>query len=149
MENLNNLHLTEGDDWHFETQCTRCNEKEENVIYFNLVEKEKIEGSKGEANYIAKCKFCEMKGNIEYCNNSLRQYSKNEQWQTIAIFECRNIEITRFVPGNQMKAEGTGGDGDSFFDDIDLSTEPDWAGYDESADCAVGVYDFKSQVIRS
>ena len=27
---------------------------------------------------------------------------------------------------------------------IDLTTERDWAGYDEDADEAVGIYDFKS-----
>ena len=59
------------------------------------------------------------------------------------MFECRNIEIIEFVPGNQFKAESTENDGDTHFDDIDLTTEPDWAGYDEKGDCAVGVYDFK------
>ena len=37
------------------------------------------------------------------------------------------------------------------FDEIDLANEPDWAGYDEdvNADCAVGVYEFKSKIERS
>ena len=48
-----------------------------------------------------------------------------------------------------MKARGTGGDGDTVFDDIDLANEPDWAGYDEGADEAVSVMEFQSQVIRS
>ena len=72
----------------------------ENVIYFNLIEKEKVEGSRGEANYIAKCKMCEQRGYIEYCNNSWSTYTKSEEFQTIAVFECRNIEIVEFVPGN-------------------------------------------------
>ena len=58
LENLVNLRLHEDDDWHFKTKCTKCNEVAENVIYFNLVEKTKVEGSRGEANYIAKCKLC-------------------------------------------------------------------------------------------
>ena len=48
-----------------------------------------------------------------------------------------------------MKANGTENDGDTFFDDIDLATEPDWAGFDEGGDCAVGVYEFKSQIVRN
>ena len=32
------------------------------------------------------------------------------------------------------------------FDDIDLSGEPDWVGYDEKANRAVGVYEFKSEI---
>ena len=65
------------------------------------------------------------------------------------MFECRNIEILEFVAGNQMKANGTENDGDTEFDDIDLANEPDWAGYDEKGDCSVGVYEFKSKIVRS
>ena len=108
-----------------------------------------IEGSKGQASFIAKCKFCERSGNIDYCPNTLKPYSKSEQFQTIASFECRNLEIVAFVAGNQMKATGTQGDGDTEFDDIDLANEPDWAGFDEGGDCAVGVYQFKSQILRN
>ena len=143
LENLSNLHLTEEDDWHFKVKCTQCGEEAENVIYFNLVEKHKIEGSKGEAHFIQKCKLCERPGSIEYCKNTAKPYSKSEQWQTIAMFECRNIEITEFVAGNQMKAQGTQGDADTELDEIDLVTETDWAGYDEGAEVTVGVYDFK------
>ena len=113
-------------------------------MFFNLMEKQKIEGSRGEANFIAKCKLCERPGNVEYIPNSCAPYKKSEQWQTIAKFECRNIELVQFVAGNQMKATGTENDGDTEFDDIDLANEPDWAGYDEGGDCAVGVYEFKS-----
>ena len=148
LENLTNLHLSESDDWHFKVKCTQCNETSENFVYFNLVEKNKIEGSKGEAHYIAKCKFCDRFGNVEYLPNTWKTYSKSEQWQTIASFECRNMELVEFNPG-MMKAQGTGNDGDTHFDDVDLSKETDWAGFDEGADQAVGVYEFKSQIIRS
>ena len=47
-----------------------------------------------------------------------------------------------------MKADGVDGS-DSVFDDIDLGNEEDWAGYDEDKDCAVGVYEMKTQIIRS
>ena len=52
LENVQNLRLEDSDDWHFKVKCTSCNEEHENVIYFNLVEKSKIEGSRGEANFI-------------------------------------------------------------------------------------------------
>ena len=47
-----------------------------------------------------------------------------------------------------MKATGTENDGDTEFDDIDLANDTDWAGYDERGDCPVGVYEFKTQIIR-
>ena len=93
LENLKELRMEESDDWHFKTKCTHCNEEQDNVIYFNLVEKHQMEGSRGEANYIAKCKMCERPGNIEYLKNTLKPYTKSDQFQTIVAFECRNIEI--------------------------------------------------------
>ena len=75
---MTDLHLSESDDWHFKVKCTNCNEEFENVIYFNFVEKQKIEGSRGEANFVAKCKMCEHNGNIEYCANSLNKYNLSE-----------------------------------------------------------------------
>ena len=80
LENLTDLRLNEDDDWNFKMKCTNCNEEYENVMFFNLVEKSKIEGSKGEANFIAKCKLCERPGNVEYIPNSCKPYSKSEQW---------------------------------------------------------------------
>ena len=144
------MNLAEEDDWHFRTRCTSCNEDAENPIYFNHCQFMDIEGSRGQANYIAKCKLCGHKGYIEYCQNSRGFYTDSENWQTLATFECRNIEIAEFIPTTLFKAQGTGGDGETIFDDIDLGGEDhDWAGYDEGGDCAVGVYEFKSQIIRA
>ena len=53
------------------------------------------------------------------------------------------------MAGNEFKARGNQGDGDEVFEEIDLANEPDWAGYDESADCSVSIMDFKTQIIRS
>ena len=55
--------------------------------------------------------------------------------------------MTEFVPATFFKARGTNGDGDTIFDDIDLSGDPDWAGYDDGAEDAVGVYEFKSKIV--
>ena len=142
LENVQNLRLEEQDDWHFKIKCTACNEEAENIIYFNLVEKAKIEGSRGEANFIHKCKMCDRVGNVEYCKNSLKFYTKSEQFQTIASFECRNIELVEFIAG-VMKADGIGGS-EQVFDDIDLANEPDWGGYDEDTEQPVGVYEMKT-----
>ena len=103
-----------------------------------------MEGSRGEANFIMKCKFCGKSGSVEYIDNSNKPYDKSEQWQSVASFECRNVELAEFKSSQCWKASGTEGDADTEFDDIDLQTEQDWASYDESADCAVGAYDFQS-----
>ena len=54
------------------------------------------------------------------------------------------MELVKFNSSSNWKATGTEGDGETEFDEIDLANEPDWAGFDEAGDCAVGVYDFKT-----
>lgn len=66
LENLRAIKQSEDADWQFKVKCSNCQEVNENVIYFNLVEKAEIPGSRGSASYIAKCKNCERTGNIDY-----------------------------------------------------------------------------------
>ena len=74
LENLRAIKQSEDADWHFKVKCINCQEVNENVIYFNLVDKLEIPGSRGTATYIAKCKNCERMGNIEYKEGSLQKY---------------------------------------------------------------------------
>ena len=39
-------------------------------------------------------------GYIEYVPNSVKSYNDSEEFAMIGMFECRNLEITEFVPGN-------------------------------------------------
>ncbi len=116
-----------------------CGEISENPIYFNFVEKMEKSGSKGEANFIGKCKFCNRTSSIEYINNSLKTYDaeNSEKFVPLAQFECRwsekilkkrGWELNKFIPRSGWKAKSTKSDLE--LDDIDL-TELDWAGYDE------------------
>ena len=77
----------------------------ENIIYFNLVERQDMQNSRGQASFIAKCKNCERTGNIDYIDNSLGKYDdQNQQWQTLARFECRGLEPCEFFPGTGFSA---------------------------------------------
>ena len=113
-------------------------------MYFNLVERLDVDGSKATANFILKCKLCDRTGYIDYCPNTIKKYSKSESFASIVTLECRNIEIVEFVPKSHFHATGTEGDCDSEFHDIDLGNEPDWAGYDEQYEATVGVYELKT-----
>ena len=133
-------------DWHFKVKCTNCQTEMDNIIYFNLVERQDIQGSRGQASFIAKCKNCERTGNIDYIDNSHNKYEdQNEQWQTIARFECRGLEPCEFFPGTGFSAISSasvtvyGTEGGK--DPIDLS-EGDWAEYDEEAEEELGIYSF-------
>ena len=58
------------------------------------------------------------------------------------------MEFTEFYPEMSVKAKSSVSETE-FGDDepIDMSTERDWAGYDEDAEEAVGIYDFKAQFV--
>ena len=108
-------------------------------------------GSKGLANFIQKCKLCERTGNIDFIESSLKPYKdQNGDFQTIASFECRGIELIEFFPGSGFVAltetseqEVGGADSDAPIELVD----GDWAGYDEEADQVLGIYEFKSQFV--
>ena len=105
LENIAAIKQPEDADWHFKVKCTNCQSVSENIIYFNLVEKREIQGSRGTASFIAKCKVCERTGNIDYIEGSLGKYDNlEEDWMTIARFECRGLEPCEFFPGTGFSA---------------------------------------------
>ena len=143
LENVTELQLPMEAEWHFKTRCVGCGEVSQEV-YFNMVELQDIEGSRGQAHYIAKRGFCEKRGNVVFLERSYKPYTTSEEFQTVAKFECRGIEVCEFLPssGFQLKSVLS----DKTWDDIDLH-EGDWADYDEDGDGAVGIYEFKSQFV--
>ena len=153
LENIAAVKQPAEADWRFKVKCTSCGEIGDNIIYFNLVEKQQIQGSRGTASYIAKCKGCERSGNIDFIEGSLGQYNdQNGQWQTVAKFECRGMEPCEFFPGTGFSALSSASD--TVFgtqggrDPMDLD-EGDWADYDEDADESVAIYEFSSQFVTS
>eukprot|EP00806_Schmidingerella_arcuata_P003851 Macronucleus_4492.p1 GENE.Macronucleus_4492~~Macronucleus_4492.p1 ORF type:complete len:168 (+),score=33.81 Macronucleus_4492:1-504(+) len=154
LENLAGIKITPDSDWNFKVKCTNCQELSDNVIYFNLVEKVEIQGSRGTASFIYKCKNCGRSGNIDYVENSLGKYmaEHSEQWLTIATFECRGLEPAEFFPGTSFSALSSASDtmfgAEGGRDPIDLS-DGDWADYDEDGEESVGIYEFSSQFVAA
>lgn len=151
---MSSISLAIDAEWFFKTKCSSCNEVHENVINFKPCELQELPGSKGYATYIAKCKLCNRTSNIEYQKNTWSDYREehNEKWHTIATFECRGMELVEFKIGNDWCAtssmsEFTFGHGNG--KDVIEFDGPDWCGFDEDGEEAVGIYDFHSQFIRS
>lgn len=153
LENLTNLDMPKDEEWYFKTECINCHEKSENPIYFTLAEVTQMQGSKGMANYVAKCKLCERTGSVEYQVNTHRPYTdENEQFQTIATFDCRGVELVEFFPGNSFGAVGIESGmpfGSPHNEDAIEFDQGDWCGYDERADQSVGIYGLKSRFVAS
>ena len=105
LENLSEISLHPDEDWYFTTKCGKCGEINPNKIHFKLVDLQELQGSKGLATYIYKCKLCERTGNLEYQQNTWKAYTENEDWQTIATFDCRGLELVEFFQGNDWCAK--------------------------------------------
>ncbi|CAI2381229.1 unnamed protein product [Moneuplotes crassus] len=140
LENVDNLRLPGDDDWYFILQCGNCGMNTDTEVYFNPVEEIEMEGSRGSANYIAKCKSCERKGSISFIKTAPYLMKDNEEPQMIAEFECRGWELAEFCPKGGYICQST--ESETVFDDVDLQ-EGDWAEYDDEGDVPVGIYDFK------
>jgi hypothetical protein len=107
LENVTEVFLSPDEDWYFEVSCTTCGEAHDKKIYFVLSEVQDMQGSKGQANFVMKCKSCDRTNNIEYLKNTHRPYSsENESWETIASFDCRGWSFIAFHPGNSFGCKG-------------------------------------------
>ena len=113
-----------------------------------------IANSRGEANFILKCRICERTSTVEYVGKHSSYEDQNEEFQTIAVFECRGIELSEFFPETCFSAksnvsEATFGKNSQDGEPIDMTTERDWAGYDEDGEESVGIYSFESRVVAT
>mmetsp|Transcript_739 Transcript_739/g.878 ORF Transcript_739/g.878 Transcript_739/m.878 type:complete len:157 (+) Transcript_739:14-484(+) len=144
LENVTNLRLPEDDDWYFILKCSQCGAETENEVYFNKIEEHEMEGSRGNANYIAKCKSCERKGKISFIKTFPYKIENNEEPQVIAEFESRGWDIATAVPKGGYICDSTESE-TVFKEEVDLQ-DGDWAEYDEEADVPVGIFDYKISV---
>ena len=64
------------------------------MIYFNMMDLRDVPDQKGQAHFVAKCSFCKESQSILFIDNSNKSYTdENEQYQTVARFECRYAHI--------------------------------------------------------
>ena len=94
--------------------------------------------------------MCDRTGSIEYVGKHAPYSDQNENWQTIALFECRGYEFDEFFPERGFNAqsnvsEAMFGEASADGEPIDMTTERDWCGYDEDAEETVGIYEFQSR----
>ncbi|KAF2003222.1 DUF866-domain-containing protein [Amniculicola lignicola CBS 123094] len=131
----------------FKVQCTSCRETHPNFVTMNRFEKHDMSGSKGDANFVWKCKNCkrEHSANIRAAPASY-PHSDPAKIQNILEFDCRGLEFTEF------KAEGhflaTGLESNTKFSGIELD-EGEWFDYDEKAGEEVSITNVKWEIRRA
>ncbi|KAI9481232.1 MAG: hypothetical protein EXX96DRAFT_565880 [Benjaminiella poitrasii] len=139
LENVTDLLPTNDYEWHFKVECTSCHEVDDSWISFNRQDEYEMNSSRGTANLVMRCKFCKRDMTAQFEPSfKVKGYDieKNSEFQQIAQFDCRGLELVNFQPRDSWTAKGA--ESDTVFEDIDL-TEGEWAEYDEKLGEPVGI----------
>ncbi|KAL2147014.1 hypothetical protein VTI28DRAFT_1310 [Corynascus sepedonium] len=131
----------------FKVQCTSCREVHPKPIAVNRFETNEMSGSRGEANFVWRCKNCKRESSATI-NAAPSPYQQTEpaKAQKILEFDCRGLEFTEFLPEGEWLADGI--ESNTKFEGIDL-TEGEWFDYDEKAGEEVSIKDLKWDIVRA
>ncbi|KAL2051260.1 hypothetical protein ABVK25_008509 [Lepraria finkii] len=131
----------------FKVQCTSCREVHPNWVSVSRYELNEVSGSKGEANFVWRCKTCKRESTA-IIKNAPRAYSHSSppQRQNIIEFDCRGLEFVEFKADGEWMAKGL--ESPTKFSGIDLQ-EGEWFEYDEKAGEEVSIKDMKWEIIRA
>ncbi|TFA99236.1 hypothetical protein CCMA1212_008899 [Trichoderma ghanense] len=115
----------------FKVQCTSCRETHDNYVGVNRFETNEMSGSRGEANFVWRCKNCKRESSATI-KSAPAAYEQTEppKAQKLFEFDCRGLEFVEFKPEGDWLADGI--DSGTKFTGIDL-TEGEWFDYDEKA----------------
>ncbi|CBF79730.1 CXXC motif containing zinc binding protein [Aspergillus nidulans FGSC A4] len=132
----------------FKVQCTSCRETHPNWVSFNRFEQHEIPGSRGEANFVWKCKLCQRthSASVLAGPNAYAAGDDKRKGQKIIDLECRGLEFTEFKPDGEWEAVGV--ESSTPFKGIDLS-EGEWYDYDEKAGDEVAIKEIKWELGRA
>ncbi|KAF2131277.1 hypothetical protein P153DRAFT_416189 [Dothidotthia symphoricarpi CBS 119687] len=131
----------------FKVQCTSCRETHPNLVSVSRFEVNQVSGSKGEANFVWRCKNCkrEHSANIKAPPAT---YPQSDPPKTVNIleFDCRGLEFTEFKSEGEFLASGA--ETTTKFAGIDL-VEGEWFDYDEKAGEEVSITNVTWEIRRA
>ncbi|KRY29081.1 UPF0587 protein F46B6.12 [Trichinella spiralis] len=87
---------------------------------WQITEKFDIPGSRGDANFVKKCKVCGKVGTIDIVDGSISAYDAElgKAWQKVVMFECRGVKPVDFEPGGGWIVTAMSG---ARYENVDLS----------------------------
>ncbi|MCJ1480348.1 hypothetical protein MMC06_000503 [Schaereria dolodes] len=131
----------------FKVQCTSCREIHPNWVNISRFESNELSGSRGEANFVWKCKSCkrESSATIKAPANTFVHASPPKP-QNIIEIDCRGLEFTEFKADGEWTAKGL--ESTTIFPGIDLQ-EGEWFDYDEKAGEEVSIKDLRWEIRRA
>jgi transcription elongation factor Elf1 len=108
LDNVTDFRIASPNDfiWYLKFDCAKCHTQSETYHDINSQQSSSISGSRGEANFLMKCKFCSQEGNLNIESmkppvNYTSDDSDNHVFKTIVIFDCRGIEPVDWQPGRK------------------------------------------------
>lgn len=149
LENVDVLAPTESDfRWYLKFICSNCHELTDKWNYASL--SETFPSTKGHSvnHYVSKCKVCLRENSMTILEDYVKPFDSydEENFQTIAIFDCRGLEPYDFSPRKgwivQASNEGTK------FREVDL-TAGEWADYCPRIRKPVSIYGFVHRFMRT
>ncbi|RVD87859.1 uncharacterized protein DFL_002063 [Arthrobotrys flagrans] len=151
LTGVTNLRPNDSEDspyyYTFKVQCTSCREVHPNWVGVSKHEANEISGSRGEANFVWKCKNCkrEHSANIKTKATPYEQ-SDPAKRQNIVELECRGLEFVEFKPDGEWLCEGI--ESGTKFTGVELS-EGEWFDYDEKAGEEVSIQRLNWEIRRT
>ncbi|RYP44093.1 hypothetical protein DL768_009417 [Monosporascus sp. mg162] len=115
------------------------------TVQLMFQETNELSGSRGEANFVWKCKNCKRESSASI-KAAPKPYERTEppKGQTIIEFDCRGLEFTNFSPEGEWLADGI--DSATKFQGIDCLQEGEWFDYDEKTSEEVSIKDLKWEI---
>ncbi|KAL8282359.1 hypothetical protein RB601_008306 [Gaeumannomyces tritici] len=103
MQGVTNLRPSDTEEnpfWYtFKVQCTSCREVLANWVGVNRFETNEMSGSRGEANFVWKCKNCKRESSASIkAAPTAYEASEPAKARKILEFDCRGLEFTEFQP---------------------------------------------------
>ncbi|CAO2650288.1 Nn.00g015800.m01.CDS01 [Neocucurbitaria sp. VM-36] len=125
----------------FKVQCTSCRETHPNFVSVSRFEQNEMSGSRGEANFVWKCKNSNIKA-------APATYEQTDPPKMVNIleFDCRGLEFTEFKADGEFLA--TGAESGTKFSGIELY-EGEWFDYDEKAGEEVSITGIQWEIRRA
>ncbi|EEH41969.2 DUF866 domain-containing protein [Paracoccidioides lutzii Pb01] len=123
----------------FKVQCTLCREIHPNWVSFNRFEQHEIPGSRGEANFVWKCRLCTRTHSASIAAAPASYEQSKNKGQKVIEFDCRGLEFTEFKADGDWEAKGI--ESSTNFSGIDL-TDGEWYDYDEKMGEEVSIKEF-------
>ncbi|KAI5458043.1 hypothetical protein BGZ63DRAFT_363547 [Mariannaea sp. PMI_226] len=148
VTNLRPNDTEENPFWYtFKVQCTSCRETHGNYVGVSRFETNEMSGSRGEANFVWKCKNCKRESSANF-KSSPTAYEQTEPAKPHKVieFDCRGLEFIEFKPEGEWLADGL--DSGTKFTGIEL-LEGEWFDYDEKASEEVSINELKWEIRRA